>query len=116
MSLASFGRVYIAFQRQRLRSPRDIDELEAFVESQSTGQLAQECQTARIAMEMARDGRLKVIWNAIPTARYDALEYLACEPAALVDAGYVLWTNSTAERLDAMEFARRGIPATTMGP
>lgn len=116
LSLASFGRLYNAFQQERLHSPRDIDELEAFVQSQSTGRLAQDCQTAQIALKMAREGRLKVIWNAIPTNWKNPGEYLACEPAALVDVGYVLWTNTSAERLDAMEFARRGVPATTMGP
>jgi hypothetical protein len=115
LSLTSFALLYQAYQRDSGRSPQNIDDLEAYVKAQSAGRLANECRTARIALDLARDGRLQVIWNAWPIWGGTA-EYLACESKLATQGGLVVWTNSSTEYISAAEYALRPpTPIQTQG-
>jgi hypothetical protein len=115
LSLSSFALLYQAYQRDAGRSPRNIDELEAYVKVQSAGRLANDCQTARLALDRARDGRLHVIWNAWQIWG-GSNEYLACESKMMTEGGFVVWTSSRAEYFTAAEFARqRPMPMQMQG-
>lgn len=106
LSLASFGLLYAAYQQDYGRSPRNIDEFEEFVRSQSQGRRAKECEMARTAMEMARNGRLEVIWNAWRIWGSSG-EYLARESKTASQGGFVLWINGIAEYFSADAYMRR---------
>jgi hypothetical protein len=107
LSLTSFAILYEAFDRDHRRPPQNLDELETYVRSQSTGRLAHECKMARMALDMARDGRLNVVWDAWSPMWRSAWEYLACESKAALEGGYVLWINKNPELLSPSEFTSR---------
>lgn len=114
LSLTHFGLLYFSHQRDMGRSPRNIDELEAYIQSHACSRLPRECEMAQTALEMARDGRIYVVWDAWGQLYGSSQEYLAYESGTIRDAGLVLWTNCAVEQLTSTEFASPRVrPAMT---
>jgi hypothetical protein len=109
LSLTNFALLYQAYHRDYGRSPKNLGDFEDFVRAQSSGRRARECEMARDAIEMARDGRLTVIWNAWYFWGGNSNEYLACESDIAQKGGLVVWTYSSVEYLSANDFARPNV-------
>lgn len=104
LALTNLALMYKAFSRDYARSPVSLEEFTLFLEQEMNGKRRNECRSASLAVEEARQGRLVIVWKGILTFSTD--RYLAYEPSAAATSGLILTPQGMVERVDDIKFAR----------
>lgn len=101
LELGRFADQYFNFQAQQRRSPRDLDELLAFIDLNPQGQQAPFDRAA----SAIRSGDLIVCWNAQPGSQYRSYhEFLGYESKVPGTGGFVIRASGAVSKLDAWDF------------